>query len=362
MQSDRYGDIADITRGPAGRDPRGHARRPSGPPRSRRARACARWCSGARGGWGSSRRPRSTCSGCPRSALDPRLPVPELERAGVAAMRDIAASDAAPSVTRVSDALRDSASPSPPAREPVFLDGPEVPRRSRPYLRRRLALRRGGDVPPPSSATRAPPGTSPPSAGRSAGSSSRHGGLCVGSGPGVLYDQKKFDTPYIRDFLLDRGIPRGRLGDRGAMGRAARGLRQRRGRRPRRLRRPGRPRLRDVPPVALLPRRGVPLLHVRVRAHEPEAASSRTTTEVKSAVQQTFVDSRRGPCRTTMRSARSTRPWLEQDVSAPGVAMLRALFDGVDPGRNLNPGKIVSPSQPPAGRHEAGRSRRSEPR
>ena len=35
----------------------------------------------------------------------------------------------------------------------------------------------------------------------------RHGGLCVGSGPGVLYDQKKFDIPYIRDFLLDRGAP-----------------------------------------------------------------------------------------------------------------------------------------------------------
>jgi alkyldihydroxyacetonephosphate synthase len=24
-------------------------------------------------------------------------------------------------------------------------------------------------------------------------------------GPGVLYDQKKYDTGYIRDFLLDRG-------------------------------------------------------------------------------------------------------------------------------------------------------------
>jgi hypothetical protein len=24
-------------------------------------------------------------------------------------------------------------------------------------------------------------------------------------GTGELYDQKKFDTPYIRDFLLDRG-------------------------------------------------------------------------------------------------------------------------------------------------------------
>src|SRR5438045_222273 len=33
----------------------------------------------------------------------------------------------------------------------------------------------------------------------------RHGGVCIGAGPGMLYDQKKFDIPYIRDYLLDRG-------------------------------------------------------------------------------------------------------------------------------------------------------------
>ena len=33
----------------------------------------------------------------------------------------------------------------------------------------------------------------------------KHGGIGIGKGPGVLYDQKKYDTGYIRDFLLDRG-------------------------------------------------------------------------------------------------------------------------------------------------------------
>jgi len=37
------------------------------------------------------------------------------------------------------------------------------------------------------------------------GMESKHGGIRVGNGPGARYDQKKFDTPYIRDFLLDRG-------------------------------------------------------------------------------------------------------------------------------------------------------------
>src|SRR5690625_6230530 len=34
---------------------------------------------------------------------------------------------------------------------------------------------------------------------------SKNGGIRLGKGPGALYGQKKFDTPYIRDFLLDRG-------------------------------------------------------------------------------------------------------------------------------------------------------------
>jgi alkyldihydroxyacetonephosphate synthase len=33
----------------------------------------------------------------------------------------------------------------------------------------------------------------------------KHGGIAVCKGPGVLDDQKKYDTPYIRDSLLDQG-------------------------------------------------------------------------------------------------------------------------------------------------------------
>ena len=37
-------------------------------------------------------------------------------------------------------------------------------------------------------------------------------------------------------------------------------------------------------------------------------------------------------------------PWLEQDISPAGVAIMRTLLDGVDPGHNLNPGKITGSS------------------
>jgi alkyldihydroxyacetonephosphate synthase len=34
-------------------------------------------------------------------------------------------------------------------------------------------------------------------------------------------------------------------------------------------------------------------------------------------------------------------PWLSEDISPAGVAMIRSLLDSVDPHHNLNPGKIV---------------------
>jgi alkyldihydroxyacetonephosphate synthase len=61
---------------------------------------------------------------------------------------------------------------------------------------------------------------------------------------------------------------------------------------------------------------------------------------VKSAIQQAFVDN--GATLSHHHAVGTEHAeWLEQDISAPGVGMLKALFDGTDPGRHLNPGKIV---------------------
>ena len=61
---------------------------------------------------------------------------------------------------------------------------------------------------------------------------------------------------------------------------------------------------------------------------------------VKRAIQQAFVDS--GATLSHHHAVGTEHAqWLEQDISGPGVAMLDALFEGFDPGRNLNPGKII---------------------
>jgi alkyldihydroxyacetonephosphate synthase len=167
----------------------------------------------------------------------------------------------------------------------------------------------------------------------------RHGGILVGKGPGELYDQKKFDTPYIRDFLLDRGAI-GDVSDTAA------------------------------PWSKLMP------LYTNVLAAAEKAFAHLGVTgwimchlshsyysgaclyftfgfkhdvvdplgqyeRVKNAIQQAFVDSG-GTLSHHHAVGTEHAAWLEQDISAPGVHMIDGLFTAMDPGRNFNPGKIIA--------------------
>jgi alkyldihydroxyacetonephosphate synthase len=167
----------------------------------------------------------------------------------------------------------------------------------------------------------------------------KHGGIVVGKGPGELYDQKKFDTPYIRDFLLDRG----------AVG--------------------------DVSETAAPWSRLLPLYNNVIAAAEKVYAQLGVAgwimchlshsyhsgaclyftfafkhdgvdplgqyEPLKNAIQQAFVD-----CGGTLSHHHAVgtehAAWLEQDISAPGVHMIDGLFTAMDPGRNFNPGKIIT--------------------
>jgi alkyldihydroxyacetonephosphate synthase len=167
----------------------------------------------------------------------------------------------------------------------------------------------------------------------------KHGGILVGKGPGELYDQKKFDTPYIRDFLLDRG----------AIG--------------------------DVSETAAPWSRLLPLYRNVMTAAEKVYAQLGVTgwimchlshsyhsgaclyftfafkhdgvdplaqyEPLKNAIQQAFVDSD-GTLSHHHAVGTEHAAWLEQDISAPGVHMIDGLFTAMDPGRNFNPGKIVA--------------------
>jgi alkyldihydroxyacetonephosphate synthase len=254
----------------------------------------------------------------------------------LAAMRDIAASEASPSVTRVSDsyetafsfATKKASSTLEDVKSKAFATFLE---RRKGYDLEAMCLSFIGYEGSPRHVAR-----QRRLVGRIV---SRHGGVCVGRGPGALYDQKKFDTPYIRDYLLDRGA----LADVSETAAPWSAL----------------PALYESvmgaahAAFADLDVHGYIMCHLSHSYHAgaclyftfafPPSGRREPLEEydiVKSAIQQAFVDSGATLSHHHAVGTEHAR-WLEEDISAPGVVLLRALFDGIDPGANLNPGKIV---------------------
>ncbi|HIT74503.1 MAG TPA: FAD-binding oxidoreductase [Candidatus Avipropionibacterium avicola] len=167
----------------------------------------------------------------------------------------------------------------------------------------------------------------------------KHKGIGIGTGPGQMYDQKKFDTPYIRDFLLDRGA----MGD---------------------VSETAAPwsRLQEVYDNTVAAARaaydqigvkGWVMCHLSHSYHSGAclyftfayvADEQQDTIEqydtVKRAIQQSFID-HGGTLSHHHAVGTEHSPWLEQDISAGGVAMMQGVFDAVDPKASLNPGKII---------------------
>ena len=261
---------------------------------------------------------------------------------GLATMHDIAASDATPSLTRVSDSNETQFSFA------TSKKGSLLSKLKTDMLKLFLKHRRGFDLEAMCLSFIGFEGSAEHVArqrklvGKIV---SANGGLCVGSGPGELYDQKKFDTPYIRDFLLDRGgmadvsetsAPWSQLGELyDNVTAAARKA------------------------FAEVGTKGWIMSHLSHSYHSGAClyftfAFKPSTTDasieeydvVKRSIQQAFMESG-----ATLSHHHAVglehRSWLAEDISPAGVTIIRALFDGVDPGHNLNPGKIIESEVPP---------------
>jgi len=337
MQSDKYGDITDLTRGVRVVTPAGTlVSRPV--PHTSTGPSVREMVLGSEGRLGIITEATIHVHRVPERRLILGYLFPDWSRA-LAAMQEIAASDVAPSVTRVSDSYETRFSFA------TKKGSSKVDELKSKALATFLERRRDYDLEQMCLSFIGYEGSKWRVAaqrrlvGRIV---ARHGGLGIGSGPGELYDQKKFDTPYIRDFLLDRGA------------------------------------LADVSETSA-PWSALPTLYANVMAaargafdevgvqgyimchlsHSYHAGACLYFTfgfvpvagqehieqydVVKSAIQQAFVDSG-GTLSHHHAVGTEHARWLEEDISAPGVAMLRALFDGIDPGANLNPGKIVGQS------------------
>jgi alkyldihydroxyacetonephosphate synthase len=348
MQSDKYGDVADLTRAVRVVTPAGTlAIRPV--PHTSTGPSVREMVLGSEGRLGVITEATVHVHRVPEQRTILGYLFPSWYEA-LEAMREIAEGEASPSVTRVSDAPETQFSFA-TKKDPTLLD-----RVKSAALKAYLERRRNFDVEAMClsfigyEGTKDYVATQRKLVGQAV---KRHGGLCIGAGPGELYDQKKFDTPYIRDYLLDRGA----LGDVSETSAPWSAL----------------PTLYDNVMAAgrrafdELGVRGYIMCHLSHSYHagaclyftfafKPSGARDELEEYdvIKSAVQQTFVDSGATLSHHHAVGTEHAR-WLEEDISAAGVTMLRALFDGVDPGRNLNPGKIVGPSEVPAEPRAAGR-------
>jgi alkyldihydroxyacetonephosphate synthase len=334
MQSDKYGDIADLTRAVRVVTPAGTlATRPV--PHTSTGPSVREMVLGSEGRLGIITEATVHVHRVPEQRVILGYLFPDWPRA-LAAMQAIAESEASPTVTRVSDSFETAFSFS-TRKDPTPLD-----RVKSKALTTYLTRRRSYDLEAMClsfigyEGSKAHVATQRKLVGRIV---SRFGGLCIGSSPGELYDQKKFDTPYIRDFLLDRGAPAD-VSETSAPWSALRPLYD------------------NVMAAAHgafadLGVTGYVMCHLSHSYHAGAclyftfAFNPSGTREaideydvVKTAIQQTFVDS--GATLSHHHAVGTEHAqWLEEDISPAGVAMVQALFDGVDPGANLNPGKIT---------------------
>jgi alkyldihydroxyacetonephosphate synthase len=334
MQSDRYGDVADLTRAVRMATPAGMlATRPV--PSTSTGPSVREMVLGSEGRLGIITEATVQVHRLPEVRTILAYLFPSWTES-LAAMREIAAGEASPSVTRVSDAYETRFSFSTKKR-----DSP-LDRLKSKALSAYLQRRRHFDLDAMCLSFIGYEGTGDHVAaqrklvGRIVSS---RGGLCIGAGPGALFDQKKFDTPYIRDYLLDRGALAD-VSETSAPWSALPGLYE------------------NVMAAARgafgdLGVTGYIMCHLSHSYHAGaclyftfafKPSERREPLEeydvVKSAIQQTFVDSGATLSHHHAVGTEHSR-WLEQDISAPGVEMLQALFQGMDPGANLNPGKIV---------------------
>ncbi len=334
MQSDKYGDIADIAKGLRVVRPGGTLVVEAAPSAST-GPSVREMILGSEGRLGVITEITAQVHRVPEERVIHAYFFPNWDT-GIAAMQAIAESDATPSITRVSDA-RETGFSLATAKErkgmDKFLAGTMLP-----FLMRRKGWK---DLEQICLSFIGYEGGKEHAARQKKlvdAIVKEHGGMGVGTGPGVLYDQKKFDTPYLRDFLLDRG----------AAG--------------------------DVSETAMPWSKLLPLYYNTIKAaedaydrigikgwimahlsHSYHSGACLYFTfafvfgkdplgeydQVKSAIQQSFVDNGGTISHHHGVGVEHAR-WLSGNISEGGVGVLSALFQGADPGSNFNPGKITA--------------------
>jgi alkyldihydroxyacetonephosphate synthase len=258
--------------------------------------------------------------------------------AGIAAMQEISESDAAPSITRISDARETGfslATSKDRKGMDKFMAGTVLPW----IMARAWGKENLGDICLSFIGYEGSPSHAKRQRKLTEKIIRKHKGLTIiGTGPGVLYDQKKFDTPYLRDFLLDMGAA-GDVSETAAPWSKLNQVHEKA----------------YAAAQAAYDEIGIKGWIMSHMSHSYHSGACLYFTFafvfkndpiaeynlVKNAIQQSFVDND-----ATISHHHGVgiehSPWLEDDISAGGVAIMTGLFTANDPKSNFNPGKIIA--------------------
>lgn len=166
-----------------------------------------------------------------------------------------------------------------------------------------------------------------------------NGGITLGAGAGAVYDGKKFDTPYLRDFLLnyqvfgdvcETGVTWTDLKDLHAKVYEAFNAQRR---------------AVDKPGFMFCHMShsyhgGACLYFTFAIPYDSDESALDDYFAVKNVVQSEFIAARGGLSH-HHGVGTEHQPWITDDQSEVGVSMIKGLFADTDPGHNLNPGKVV---------------------
>ncbi len=335
MQSDKYGDIADIARGMRVVRPGGTlVLRPL--PSTSSGPSVREMILGSEGRLGVITEVTVQVHRIPEKRDVYAYFFPNWE-AGIKTMQQISESDAAPSITRISDA-RETAFTLATSKDRKGLDK-FMAGKVLPWI---MGRKWGKDKLDQICISFIAYEGSPEHAKRQRKLVEKmiraNGGLTIiGTGPGILYDQKKFDTPYLRDFLLDMGA----AGDVSETAAPWSKLNQ----------------VHDAVYAAAqkaYDQVGVQGWIMSHMSHSYHSGACLYFTFafvfdkdpiaeyniVKNAIQQSFVDN---DATISHHHGVGTEhsAWLEEDISAEGVKIMTGLFDANDAAHNFNPGKIL---------------------
>jgi len=171
----------------------------------------------------------------------------------------------------------------------------------------------------------------------------KHGGVCLGEGPGKSFQEAKYDFPHVRDYLMDRGV----MGDVSETSTTWDNLMNLYTKTLANIDRA----IRDT---GVDPWVGCHISHnyhtgaslyFTFGCRKIEGKELEQYLYIKKAAEDSFMQNG-GTLSHHHAVGTEHLPWIEEDISPTGVKAVESLKSGLDPKGVMNPGKIIPGPSP----------------